>query len=226
MTRASQPPPVPPRPPPRPMPPTSPLLRRLPPGATFEDMSRAYADALLFITQTMPGFLQRANETLERAVVVTSVADEVSQRAASAAQGLELAVHEVQRTQQTLNRQLDEVQLAIARAEQLYRTGHELGLAPPASLPEHRGRSPSKSEIVEAVQEGVAEVLEGGTRAVRETPSDRAREVYREMANAEKVAVWDKRTTWIAGIAAAVIAALIMLVVGLLLGKAGVSVPH
>jgi hypothetical protein len=221
MTRASQPPPVPPRPAPRPMPPTSPLLRRLPPGATFEDMSRAYADALLFITQTMPGFLQRANETLDRAVVVTTVADEVSQRAASAAQGLELGVHEVQRTQQTLNRQLEEVQLAIARAEQLYRTGHELGIVVPA-LPEHRGRSPSRSEIVEAVQEGVAEVLE----KPRETPSDRAREIYDEKRNAEKVAIWDARTRWAAGIAAGIIIAIVMLVIGLALGKAGVSVPH
>lgn len=209
------------------MPPPSALLRKLGPNATFEDMARAYADACLFMTQAMQPFLQNAAATLDRAVVVTTVADEVSQRAATTAERLELAIHGIERTQQQLSRQFDEVQLAIARAEQLYRTGRELGLAPPVGeVPEMRGRAPSKSEIVEAVQEGVAEVLEGGTRAARETPSDRAREVYREMANAEKVAVWDKRTTWIAGIAAAVIASLILLIVGILLGKAGVAVPH
>lgn len=179
-------------------------------------MSRAYADALLFITQTMPSFLQSAQQTLDRAVVVTTVADEVSQRAASTAQGLELAVHEVQRTQHTLNRQLEDVQLAIARAEQLYRTGHELGLAP-ALPPEPRGRAPSKSEIVEAVQEGVAEVLEHPSRGT--SVSDRAREVYREETNADKVALWDARTRWAAGIAAGVLVALIMLLIGMWLGK-------
>jgi hypothetical protein len=187
----------------------SPLLRRLPPNATQEQVARAYADALLFVLQTWPEELERLKARNDEMQAVVVVADAVSQRAEASAQRLEGTQHELRGMQDVLRSQLERVQLAIGHLERVSSVPPA-----PASAPIEHLRDVVKDAVEEAVEDAVEEVT-----GRHEMPSERVREIARSMTNEDKLLALAATRDFRLKIAAQVIGGVILLVVAYLFGR-------